>query len=345
MAFGALKVRTGAYAYVQYDFETTFNCACTPAQACLNKVFGFEQKVSAWTWTNSRITLNQLNSVEPKTFVYGQARGSLSMDFVVGNPWYNSLLFDRTVCCFPATAGCPPVETYTWELTSDAGTKDVESFAAEIGIDQCGATDTVRILRGAVTNNITLRSAIGEPVRATADIAYSSDNISTSVDATPASDTIGTGCSQYTPFTFAHGQLQWNCCIIAELQSFDISLNQNPELLYGHNCNHPVDSFRRVFEMTGSFSATHTCRILLDDLYAQIADNSQTLAAEQAQIVLTIDNGLTTTNQRKITYTFTGIGIGDHSSSIEPVEPIFENITWQAKSAQVVAVTDDLAEP
>lgn len=344
MAFGSLKVRTGAYAYIQYDFETCFNCATTPAQACLNKVFGFEQRVSGWTWTNSRITLNQLNSVEPKTFVYGQARGSLSVDWVVGNPWYNSFLFDRTSCAtFPAT--CAGIETYTWEATSNAGTKDVESFAAEIGIDQCGVTDTVRILRGAIVNNIGLRSSIGEPIRATADIAYSSDNISTTVDATPASDIIGTGDSQYTPFTFAHGQLQWNCCVIAELQSFDISLNQNPELLYAHNCNHPVDSFRRVFEMTGSFNATHTCRILLDDLYAQINDNSQTLAACQAQIVLTIDNGLTTTNQRKITYTFTGIGIGDHSTGVEPVEPIFENITWQARSAQVVAVTDDLAEP
>jgi len=338
----ALKTRTGAYAYVQYDFEQDckFGLSCC---VTMSKVFGYEQKVSGWTWTNNRINLAQLNSVELKTFVYGQARGSLSVDFVVGNPWYNSLLFDRLMC-FPTTACC--VETYTWEATCNAGNKDIESFAMEIGIDQCGATDTVRTLRGAVLNNISLRSSIGEPIRATADIAYSSDVMTTCVDSTPASDTVGTAICQYTPYTFAHGQLKWNCCcVIAELQSFDISLNQNPELIYGHNCNHPVNAFRRVFEMTGSFSTTHTCNKLLNDLYAQIADNCETLATEQTKITLTLDNGLTTTNQRKIEYTFTGVGIGDHSTSVEPVEPIFENISWQSRRGAVVATTNDAAEP
>lgn len=347
MAFGCNSVRTGNHAYIEWDFECTFNCCmCVCLTGCNAKVFGLEQRVSGWTWTNNRITLSQMNSVEPKTFAYGQARGSMSIDFVVSNPWYNSLLFERS-CCFPSAACC--IETFTWENTSDAGTKCVESFTAQIGVNQAG-TNTVRTIRGGLANSISLRSSIGETVKASMDVQYANDVRGTSLDASPASETVGTGCSQYIPYTFAHGSLQFTdacCCAstVAELQSFDITLNQNADLLWGHGSNKAVTPFRRLFEMTGTFQASWTCYTLLDAVYAQIADNCICEAREQTSFVLTLDNGLSDTNQRKITYTFTGIGIADHSTTVEPNEPIFENINWQARRGQVVAVTNDAAEP
>ena len=343
MAFGCNTVKTGAFGYFEYDFETSFDTGGCPCMC--GKVLGFEQRITGWTWTNNRITLNQLNSIEPKTYAYGQAQGTMSVDFVVSNPWYNSLLFARGACaCFPNVCMC--VSTYTWRATCDANNKCVESFTAEVGVE-AGATDIERIISGAVINNITLRSSIGEAIRGTADIQYATETTACAptIDTTPASCTVGTAMCQFIPYTFAHGQLQWNCCTVAELQSFDITLNQNAELLWGHNNNHAIDAYRRVFEMTGTFQATHTCITLLNDLYAQIGDNCETKAEEQTQIVLTLNNGCATTAQRQIEYTFTGIGIGDLGTAVEPVEPIFENLTWQARRGAVTAINFNAAEP
>lgn len=339
------NIRTGAFAYLEYDFETSFDTG-GDATMC-GKVFGFEQRITGWTWTNNRIVLNQLNSVEPKTFAYGQARGSMSVDFVVSNPWFNSLLFDRTSCAtFPS--GCVSPFTYTWETTCDAGTRDVETLTAEVGIE-AGATDIVRTISGGIVNSISLRSSVGEVVRGTADISYATDTPTSTLDSTIASCTVGTGNCQFIPYTFAHGTLAFpSGCVIAELQSFDITLNQNADMLWGHNSNHAVNAFRRVFELTGTFNASYVDQTNLNDLYAQI-DDTQCPAGcevrEVATLVITLNNGCAGASQRQILYTFTGISPAEHSTAVEPVEPIFENINWQARRAQVVSINGTSAEP
>lgn len=341
------NIRTGAFAYLQYDFECTFDTGGTPATVA-GKVFGFEQRITGWTWTNNRIVLNQLNSVEPKTFAYGQARGSMSVDFVVSNPWFNSLLFDRADCiamCFPACVACVAPFTYNWAPTCNVGTKDVESFTAQVGIE-AGGTDVVRLISGGIVNSVSLRSTVGEVVRATADITYATDGSMCTIDACPASDPVGTGNCQFIPYTFAHGTLEVPCgSVIAELQSFDLTLNQNADLLWGHNSNHAVNAFRRVFEMTGTFNASYVDNDQLNDLYAQIGDNCITQLTEIPTLQITLNNGEAGAAQRNLVYTFTGVAPSEHSTAIEPVEPIFENITWQARSATVTSINATSAEP
>ena len=80
--------------------------------------------------------------------------------------------------------------------------------------------------------------------------------------------------------------------------------------------------------------------------YAQIGkDTATTVDREQASIEMVFTNGLTSTNERTITITLSDIGIESHNvSGIEPVEPVFEEITWQAKSCVIVAENEDTAE-
>jgi len=343
-----MVVQTGAYAYVQYDFETNFDEAT--CVSCRNKVWGLEQKVSGWTWTNSPIILNQLGSVEVKTYAYGQARGSLSLDYVVSNPWFLSTIFDRNcmACLFPS--GCPAPFTYTWCSTASTCTKTVESMSIEVGVEQqVACMDTVRTIGGAIANSITLRSSIGEPVRATADIAYATETSSAIADVSPTSETVGRAACQFEPYTFAHGALtvcNSCCCVtIAELQSFDISLNQNADLLFAHGCNHASSAYRKVFEMTGSFQAPWIDYSQLDKIYAQIEDNCATFAREDPTLTIVLTNGGAGAAARTITFAFTGILLRDHNTAAEPVEPIFETLNWQARSAVVSAINANSAEP
>ena len=75
-------VRTGAFAYAKYGYETTFATAVTA-----DKKFGLQDKVGSWTLTNNRINLAQLNQIEPNKFAYGQQQGTISMNYVLSNPW------------------------------------------------------------------------------------------------------------------------------------------------------------------------------------------------------------------------------------------------------------------
>ena len=61
---------------------------------------------------------------------------------------------------------------------------------------------------------------------------------------------------------------------------------------------------------------------------------------------LNFTNGLTGNDEKRIQMTLTGVSPTEHSiSGLEPVEPVFENITWQAKSCIVKAYNSESVEP
>jgi len=332
-------VRTGAFGYLQYGYEAA--CMFDTLATTRDVPFGLEQKITNWNFTNNRITLSALNQVEPQQFAYGTTRGSLGVDFVLSNPWWLGTLWDNRCSTMCAT---PDVHTYT--IVS----KLRNSISIEIGAEQGTAccVDITRQLTGAVVNSVSLRSAIGEVVRGSADISYSNEiECMVAIDATPGTDT----CN--FPYTFAYGTLTTTAGTIAELQSFDITINQNSDLLYTHNTSIAVDAYRKLFEITGSFTASYIDTELLRDIYAQghascgVGIDCATFAREQTTLTLTFDNGLSGAASRSIVLTGTGVGFADHSVTIEPNEPMFETLNWQIRTMTVVATnaTDCVAVP
>ncbi len=322
-------VRTGAFGYLQYGREATFGSLA----ACVDKVFGIEQKVTNWNITNNRMALAALGQVEPAIFAYGTTRGSLGVDFVVSNPWFLSTLFDTV-----STAGCMPTagsHTHTYSIVNKLRTP----VSVEVGVEQGGANITRQLL-GGVVNSISLRSAIGEPIRGSADISYADEiECGLSIACCPVSDT----CN--FPYTFAYGNLTTTAGTIAEIQSFDINMNQNSDLLYTHNTSLAADGYRKLMEVTGSFTASYLDTELLRDIYAQahcaagVGIDGAVFAREQTTLSLIFNNGLVGAGTEKtITLTGTGVGFADHAVSIEPNEPIFETINWQIRTLSPVAV-------
>jgi len=322
-------VRTGAFGYLQYGREGTFGTLAT----CIDKVFGLEQRVTNWNFTNNRITLAALGQVQPAVFAYGTTRGSIAVDFVLSNPWWLSTLFDTvcTVACMPTSGS----HTHTYSIASKLRTP----ISIEIGVEQ-GCPDVTRQMLGGVVNSIALRSAIGEPIRASADISYSDENeMCITIDSTPSADL----CN--FPYTFAYGNLTTTAGTIAEIQSFDVNINQNSDLLYTHNTSVAADAYRKLMEVTGSFTASYLDVELLRDIYAQAHDTGATgidgeaFAREQTTLTLVFDNGQTGAGTEKtITLTGTGVGLADHAVPIEPNEPIFETLNWQIRTLSPVAV-------
>ena len=180
-------VRTGAFGYIQYGFEKPATFGVEALSLCT--AFGLEQKITTIGLKNNRSALQKLNQLEPDLYVYGVTRGSLSVDFVLSNPWWLNTLYD-TVCSTNMCACMFAVHTYT------NTTKLRQPISIEVGVHQAGAvmccpTGVVRFLTGGIVNSVSLRSSIGEPIRASIDISYADEREACwcAVDTTPAADT------------------------------------------------------------------------------------------------------------------------------------------------------------
>ncbi len=344
-------VRTGAFGYLQYGFEKPATFGTEALSLCT--VFGLEQKITTLGLTNNRNHLQKLNQLEPDLYYYGATRGSLGVDFVLSNPWWLNTVFD-TVCTCDMCIACDAFASHTYTNV----TKIRQPISVEMGTHQAGAlaccpTGVVRFLTGGVVNSISLRSSIGEAVRGSVDISYADERESAccAIDTTPAQDT----CN--FPYTFAYGNLTTTSGTLANLQSFDININSNSDLLYTHNTSVACAAYRKLFEITGSFTATYVDNDMLRHIYAQAhvgtmcnttrgldcevffrEPNDACCACTTATLTLVFDNGQAGAFEKSITLTGTGVGFADHSVSIEPNEPMFETLNWQIRTLAPVAV-------
>ena len=333
-------VRTGASSYVRYDWENTFGTAAF--DNATHKAFGLNASLTSWTLGHSPKELNRLNQVEVAQYAYGQQNGALSVGFTLSNPWIFSALYGTTT-----TTGSGPY-VHTWGTTGDvSGAKTITPFSVEVGFAAQDA-NIVRTATGCILNNLTINTAIDTTVDCSADISYGneSDN-GTTYHATPPNDDIN------FPYTFAHGELRWYGddaadtdaagSVVAELQSANITFNQNPALLYSVGSNKAVSSFRRVFDITGNFQASWVNNKKLLQLLDQIEKPNKSfiregVAGAAVDAILTFDNGRSGNAKKAITVKLSGVRPDSISiDGIVPVEPVFETINWRAKTACVTA--------
>ena len=310
-------VHTGAHVYSQYDFESTFG----GGDATLTKVLGMDERITSFVTQNNQIVVPQLNSVEIAAFAYGQEFKRLSEDWVLSNPWWLELLLNNLV-----TTGAGPF-THTYTVL-----KTVKSFEMEIGLE-AETANVVRNLKGCVLNSVTIRGGMNELTRCTGEILCGKeDPISTDLEASPPSDDLA------FPYTFVHGTLKLiaSGSVVAELQSMELTINQNAELVYGHGSKVATGAFRRIFEITGRFNASMVDKTQLQ----RVLDR-----AELADIELKFTNGLAGTAEKSITLTGTGVGVSEHSYAAAGVDPVFEDLIWQIRSLTVVAVNNISAPP
>jgi hypothetical protein len=340
-------VRTGASSYIRYGWESTFGAA--PTLSTLDKAFGLNARLTNWDLTNSPKDLPTLGQVEVKDYAYGQQTGSMGVDFVLSNPWIFGAVYDEPT----RTGASPYVYKYGTTAGVHAAAKSVRSFTTEVGFE--GETNTmVRRGLGCVANSLSLSTSIDGTVDCSMGISYGKeDSTSGSVftsgfEASPPADDIA------FPYTFAHGQLKWAgegladttsaTSIVAELQDASINFSQNPTLLYTIGSHQSVSSFRRVFDITGSFTASwkndDKLNQLLDQVRKPPTSTTSLSSAPEIELVFTNDNYGDTADAttKDIVIKLHGVRPDSHGvSGIQPVEPVFENIAWRTKTCEILA--------
>jgi len=324
-------VRTGAHVYVKYGWEGATYGVLESGLAA-DKKFGLQDKMSSLTLTNNKVNLAKLNQNTVDKFAYGQQQGSTSMSFTLSNPWIIGSILGS-----PTKAGSSPF-TYTYPASGGLP-KTARTIQIEVGYDGLSA-DIVRTLKGGIVGSLSISASVGGLVDCSTDITYGVETApSTTLTAAP------TKPSEEFPYTFAHASLVFNGTsatdTVAQCQDVSINLAQNAELLYGLGNHSAAAAYKRVLDITGSFKASWIDKTLLDKLLAQIAAVPEETLGGSYEFILTFEKSAA----EKIVITLSGLTINDVGiSGLEPVEPVFEDISWTAKTISVVATSALTAE-
>jgi len=153
-------IRTGASAYLKYEYETSYGTGGTP-----NKKFGLQDRLTNWTLTHNRIDMPTLNQTTIANFAYGQQSGSLSVGCVLSNPWIFESVFG------PPSTGSASSGVYPHTFGTTAGNKTMNTLVCEVGYDGDTA-DIVRTMRGCVVNSLGISTSIGATVDLSVDMTY-----------------------------------------------------------------------------------------------------------------------------------------------------------------------------
>jgi len=332
-----MVVYTGGSASVHYDYETTFGTAVSTIHP-----FGLNQKVTSLSLQTNRLNFNKLGQVETTAFAFGQQAGSVGIGFVfddnashnIFESIYGADTSGSTPFTYPATLGQGQAMT----------TMTGRSITTAISV-QMGTMYRKRLLTGCVVNSIGLSTSIGQPVNGTIDMSFGkevSSTLDSGANQNITQQTAGTQAGN--PYTFAHGHFKVHngsaLTEIGEIQDCDINWTTNSELLYGIGSHYAQSSFKRALDISGKFKASFKDSIIATHVLDQAKDSSNTTmlggAADAVGIELVFENNDTAADSLKIE--LSGVAIGDYSvSGIEPVEPVFEDVAWKAKSARITA--------
>jgi len=335
-------VRTGAYAYVNYGYETGDNPDVFGGTATVNKSFGLKTAVTGLTLSTNRQQLYKLGQVEPHKFAYGTQSGSMSLDFVLGTITSGDIF--QAIYGAPTGAGTGASNHVYGDDTGSGSSKTFvgQSFTTEIGFQ--GETDyLIRTLKGCILNTFGITASIGDVVKCTGDVVFGKEDTPSNASGDFSDD--ATEDSQ--PFTFANGQFSLNGVIQTQIQDVDINFAQNGDLLYQLGSNQSVAGIKKTLDITGRFKVALKDKTAINTLIAQLkgANFKETWGDKNAgspEFELHFTNGVVGNGERKITIIGKGLGIADHNmTGLEPVEPIFEEINWQIKSAKIVVVNSE----
>lgn len=324
MALSTGSIPSGADQYATWKIESTF--ATTPTGSA--KSFGHDLKLTTAHAKNNGILMKGLGNQEATATVGGKFEGSITMDFILGDPWMFSFITGQT-----STAGGAGPYTHTW--TSILTTM----LPFEVAYASNTATAHVRTFFGCVFDSLTMDLNVGDPIKCTLNANYATEALTT----TFGSNTNPTDA----PFTFAYASVAFptGTSITTPIQSLNLTLGRNGEVIYGLGSRIGTNMVTKDSDYTGKATVA-----LLNsaDFYQYFLGSSSATApaaviTEPAGLVLTCDNGLSTTSSRKLVMTFTGAFVNEYGQPASVDDFAHQEVSFLLRKLASVVGTDNTA--
>ena len=316
---------SGIKSYVNYGWETTYGTA----SSTINIPFGHDTKITSLSMKRNSKMINGLGNTEAVNSVATTFEGSLGIDFVLGNGY----LFKAVTGNTSTDAGSGPY-THTYIASAGDMGKTLPSFTVENGVDL--STDYRGKYTGCTINSLKLSASTGELVQASATIDFAKfekdATLGTKVDDTYAD-----------PFSFVHASLEIpDGTTIAEVQSFDLTINKKPKLVDGLGSQFHQTAITTGTEYDLSVDVAFEDTVLMEDFLGSSsspADNPD----EVASLDINFNNGKSGTDLRSLQITFSGIRLDELSLPQDNEDLIKESLTIKPRQISSLVYTDNNA--
>lgn len=312
---------SGIYSYIEYGKQSNFTTTLSAGAA--TRAFGMDQKVTSFSIDEGKFDLGDLNTSAVQKFAFGSFAGSLGVEYVLSNPWGFDAVLGLT-----SSANVGGVVTHTYDVA-----KTVNTYGAELGVDT--TTDRVIQLQQMTIRDKSISAAVGELVRVRDNYTFgkTAPPAGTALDSSVVTDDIT------YPYTFVSATLENpSGTPLAEVQSFELSMNPNIRHVMGPNSQYSVNAYKGKLELSGKFVITVVDNTWWNNVRARAEPSNNTLKMK-------FTNGLTSTNERSIAITLTGLGLGNLNMALDPNELVTEEIPFSARTVQVVAVNATSTPP
>ena len=208
------------------------------------------------------------------------------------------------------------------------------SFTTDLGFE-LGTTDFQSEIVGCVINTCTISAAVNEALKFSLEASYRYENLGeTKSDDIPDVEPV---------FTFAHGSIEMpDGTSIAAIQSFELTINNNAEPVYGVGSRFMTGVVAKNREY--NFSCTAAFNDYTDLLtYFMNGTNTATAPAagnstDIASLELTFTNG----EGDILDINLTGISINEETLPQSPTEVVKEDVTGWARACTNIIYTNDV---
>jgi len=314
----------GGSARLMYGWETTFGSA----SGSINKAFSQGVKMTTFDVDNSVDYVYGLGSQDAQKSVVKEFKGSWGVEFTYSDSWFLKAVLGSD----SAKTGVGPY-TYTWTVANGGISNTLTSMTLDANFDL--DTDSHQDLLGCIVNSMTFSGNVGEKIMCRLEGPFA--------NLTKDATMIALISPVEEPFSFAAATFEMpNSSTITEVQSVELTFNRNPDMVYGLGSRFAQKNVPKQREWNLRVVAMY-------ELDSQFWDNllgSTTAAmaapAEIATARLTVTNGLSTTSERSVTFTFGPCRVERGSlTGIEVESTIKQEITIRARTLTSVVVVNN----
>lgn len=259
-------VQTGAHSTLVYYWED--NGFKGDPNDSVPKNFGKDSTLTTFDGSRNAVELFDPNDREAAEFIEQEFSGSFTVDFVFSNPWWL-----RSVVDTPSTSGSGP---YTHDFTG----LEPSSIQLVTGNTKSGED---YLMRGGVVQSADISINVPGNIEVSLSGAYASLDPTTP---TTQETQVKLG---FDVFTFTDGNLDIGGTTQRLLQSIDISIENNTDMVLEVGSEEPVDFSPKSRMLTVDGVQTRTSDT--DDAVDRFLGGSSLSKAERNEIVATLDNG------------------------------------------------------